>query len=358
MLKSGLRIIAIAYEWRSVPTFVAGCDVILSLSRVERFIGEDPLVDSEGVCKSDTVESVAYKLEFPERIPSDGQLDVSGTLGLFGKGESRSSEIFERYLADAVLWEIAAIEWSHPVRSALFILGPIIPKLRGRLYYRYLDPKLSVVGVTHSPEWISRMIGSVDRSASSTSKEIRWEGPLPALSLDAGSRTFAGIWDGVARCAIEIITNTWDPLNYKEWWSEKEEMLHRVWQSGSGAGGLVSQTAIPAPMIEAQRSASEMLTRIYSFEVGCRNALWLIERLCGPRSNKIDQFSDKSWLQNKRHVNKLLKNVFSVPVNICGLKLVRDFSLEVFQEKVAAALDGDDSRDVADAIKSLSEMSR
>ena len=111
--------------------------------------------------------------------------DVSSTIGLFLEAQTitlKENEQFERCLADLLLYFLYP-HLKQETGTRILIQGPPLPKLIGRIGYRYPCPDLTIAFVTVDDRYFSPpSIGPFPNS--------KWDGPFPDLQNDSLIRRF------------------------------------------------------------------------------------------------------------------------------------------------------------------------
>ena len=117
----------------------------------------------------------------------------------------------------------------------MLIQGPMLPKLRGRLFYRGIATNIPMLCLTYDANWLDRMVNqAIPRHEKSCidaphqRKLVTWEGPIPCLQIDQGSRSFIGWQDNRPRYHVEVLANNWNPSESKAWWDHKYELCRSL----------------------------------------------------------------------------------------------------------------------------------
>lgn len=255
--------LAIAYRWEFPPPTPVGehgkfqydLALVVCLTRSE--------IDGDNIQapKTDARKRAVYRARLPKKGEASELADVSGTLGLVypasGQHFHRRASAAEKLIGDAIIWALAE-ESLEPAASPLILIqGPIIPKLRGRLLYRGLDPKVRLFGLTYRIDWLqhiescSRMIDGLGGNALS---EI-----YPPPGIDKATRTWAG--QTTTKDAskhyyhLESIVDPDECCANPDWQQNVERdaklIIANCKPYKKNTGRFASQTPLPAPMAEA-----------------------------------------------------------------------------------------------------------
>lgn len=209
------RRIAIAYEWVLAPIDFSDYDIALSIGR------------SDSANLSEPVAVTTYRAHLPGRRKANAQSDVSGNSGLVfavaDDGAETRAGASERLIADAIIWELSKLSFSD-TKTEIFIQGPMLPKVRGRLLYRGLPPHIQVWGITWQPEWFWRLEASnqllrnIEIQVGDTEMVSPIVSPMyPPEGIDRASRSWVCKSGRKSAYHFEMLTNTWDFLIADEW---------------------------------------------------------------------------------------------------------------------------------------------
>ncbi len=188
--------------------------------------------------------------------------DVSGILGLRSSwgipNAERQHSAFERTVADAQTWALhEAIKRANTYQGDCVILlqGPLLPKLRGRLYYRLLDPvRTPIFVVTSNPTWAHRLVKRVRKHVSRT-KQPTWVGPFPDPTIDSGTRCFVlHSYSGLVH--VSVPANMLPSGQAKNYWEKCKWKLANLFESGVTPCGEHAQVDLPEPLSSAIAEAT------------------------------------------------------------------------------------------------------
>jgi hypothetical protein len=267
--------ISLAYRWEMAPPGEQSFDVILALASTIADVTRvaPPKAGHPWQSAVDTAVRASFAFKHPPGPAEEHDVDVSGLLGLLGamQGEQgrHRANAFERLVADSMLrMMVEALGAVTPDRRPVVLLqGPMLPKLRGRLYYRGLDPELPILCLTYQPEWLCRLpeTAAVPGSRGQPIAGLRWEGPLPPLPIDRGSRSFVGRGPN-GSYHVEIPANNWDPATGEEWWATRRSMCELICDesiqmpnSAKPQAGVPEEVDVPWPLGAAGVAAQQQL---------------------------------------------------------------------------------------------------
>jgi hypothetical protein len=359
---AGRRCVAIAYTWKFAATLIEEFHALLTVSRVSGVLqSNSPEAIWNQWFASERQSTISYRIQFPPASGNKDDFGVSGNAGLLGPERTRSSSeaeaAFERAVSDALMWELVNddLQCENGVYPIVLVQGPMIPKLRGRLYYRMLDCALPLFFVTFQPEWLKQVPRSLrpvaEKDPSGAHAEVSWLGPVPALSIDEPGRYFLGFSDGDLRYKVELPANTLEPKFADDHWAKIKEtcaaLFSGQWQPNSDAQGLSSEprlASLPTPLASAALRSLQRLNWDYDAELAF--VVWQAlgrkhERYSGERmspsstseSSKRQKMTPMKWVQE---VDQLL------PFKTLGTSgpkaIVRsDISREVFLKSIYTA---------------------
>jgi hypothetical protein len=166
--------------------------------------------------------------------------DVSGTFGLLGNKENEQRiASFERAVADLVhVNASAALHASEAEEAVLFIRGPMIPKLRGRLLMSAISREIQVYSVTEDRAQLECMDLQANPEGASYEQilgdmkdgEIR--GTIPPAGLDKGTRSWLARRDG-ALMHFELVANMHRGELTGDWLKARESEIYRCFADGA-----------------------------------------------------------------------------------------------------------------------------
>lgn len=235
----------IAYAWARVPTRVRENQVSLSLG----WVAPDDAA----------AEARAFTVELPAVGEKRDTSDVSGTLGLLHpvtneKAAARASA-FERSLSDLIKWLVL-----HRLKitpgALVVIQGPILPKLRGRFYYRGIE-HIDLLGLTFQPKWLAQLELSHTGSDGSVND---WElsAVYPPVQNDAGSRCWTAWRRNGSHLHFEAVANlksdAFDAKASERWRGVIDNVLRSCGESKDGL-------LLPNGMLTARRAADDLIQR-------------------------------------------------------------------------------------------------
>lgn len=213
--------------------------------------------------------------------------DVSGVLGLLSPWGAAKPDAqhgaFERAVADAQMWLIqeALRRASASSRSMLMLQGPLLPKLRGRLFYRFVDyTNTPLYVVTSDPRWRAQVLGALqDSSLLFDGREPRetardaggyvWAGPIPDGRLDRGGRVFIGWRNGESAIHVYVPSNTVAPERAAGFWRDRNTELESAFRHQPPSAGAVvlepcsahDDALLPATLTQAVSAAAALRDR-------------------------------------------------------------------------------------------------
>jgi hypothetical protein len=301
---AGRRFVAIGFQWKLAPTIVEDFHALLCVVRVDGILTKaSPKILWRYWHEESQQHHLSYRVAFPPPGKAEGDtFDVSGVLGLMGPGhaavEDKATEALERAVADAIVWELSScsLNSSAPEQVVVLIDGPLLPKLRGRLYYRLLDHRLPLFFVTYRHEWLKHLLrGRRPENTSRTSEigpGIAWFGPSPPLAVDAPSRVFLSSASGEVLHHVEIPANTLPVTLAKDHWSQMRELCESVFQAqwlpaAEATGNSEPRWAtLPAPLAAASSLAAERLRDDFQEELVFAN--WRVLRRRSETHSRVD----------------------------------------------------------------------
>jgi hypothetical protein len=169
-------------------------------------------------------EEKRYLLEIRPKWSRPSDDDISGVLGLlspWGTPEDKKAHgDLERALSEIQMWALYRClgeAKKEKTRTAILLLGPLLPKLRGRIFYRMLDVmRTPIYIITSQPRWVARFaeerrdqwIPCLGYTTEFTAPaEHIWLGPFPDLAIDASGRDFCGVKGGREVVSIHVPAN-------------------------------------------------------------------------------------------------------------------------------------------------------
>jgi hypothetical protein len=296
---SGRRCVAISYAWRLAPTIVRDFHALLSVVRLDGVLKRGDHRELWREWTEEVPREISnYRISFePEKQSKEDDGDISGVLGLLGTGRSTEQrvacEAFERAVSDALVWELSSIDLKRRKEGfpLLLVEGPILPKLRGRLYYQFIASDLPLLFVTYKREWVRQLLnGRKGESAPASAAELTkvvWEGPIPSLPIDSSRRCFLCSCAGEVLYHVEFPANTLPAEEAKDKWDYTRDFCESLfcdnWSPPSDDSVSFSDpraASLPVPLAASVRFAELEVTREYSVELGI--AKWLIVRERSP----------------------------------------------------------------------------
>lgn len=291
-LLASARCVAIAYEWKFAPITVRDFSILLTLAKADGVLNGDStkLLDT---WSKEYTSSYSYRVQLPPAAGLRQNSDVAGLFGLLGPDRMPASEeraaAFERAVSDAIMWELAATRFEkdaagvHPI---VLLQGPLLPKLRGRLFYRYVDPQLPVLVVTSQPEWLVHLVKDVRPKHAVDTAHARallaWEGPFPPLAIDSGSRAFLGTRSNRVQYHVEVPANAWDTKLGESWWTARRELCEAAFSDRLRVAPPGAQVPpLPAPLAAASLRARQRLKQDCAVEFGFAHFAAFYERMDG-----------------------------------------------------------------------------
>lgn len=207
------RCVALAYEWFLTPVDFHDYDIVLNVG----------CFDSE----SGAAWARTYHACLPEKRAARQQSDVSGNLGIIfpvsDDGAGKRASASERLTADAIIWELAQIDFSHG-KTLLLLQGPMLPKLRGRLLYRGAPQDITIWTVTWQPEWFWRLEASEQLLRNIEGTAVI--SPMyPPKGIDRASRCWVCRRAEKSVYHFEVLTNTWDCVKAQDWEEKYSEEI-------------------------------------------------------------------------------------------------------------------------------------
>lgn len=279
---TGCRCVAIAYEWKFAPTTVRDFSILLTLAKADGILNGDS-TRQLATWSEEYTNSYSYRVQLPPATGLRQNADVAGLFGLLGPDRMPASEeraaAFERAVSDAIMWELAAtsIDKDLAGRFPLILLqGPLLPKFRGRMFYRYVDPHLPVLVVTFQPEWLVHLVKDVRAKSVSEAEHaltlLAWEGPFPPLSIDSGSRAFLGTRSKRVQYHVEVPANAWDAKLGESWWTDRREMCEAAFSDRWRVAARGAQVPpLPVPLAAASFRARRQVKEDCAIEFGFAN---------------------------------------------------------------------------------------
>jgi hypothetical protein len=207
-MNANTRFLAVAYKWLLVPPELNDFDVTLVLSHCRgRLTAPDALTMDEAAAR-------VYHAKLPPKETKREQSDVSGTLGLLFPVSDEQARLkasaFERLVADTIVWQLAEEDLSND-KTWILLLGPMLPKLRGRFMYRGVSEHVSVCAVTYQPEWFRRLEAAEQSFQRLKSADRFGLGSIyPPRALDRGSRSWVYRSSESVPLHFEVVSNVWD----------------------------------------------------------------------------------------------------------------------------------------------------
>ena len=239
------RAFYIAYAWKRVPTRVRENQVSLSLGWMDP---GDPVAKAQ-----------AFIVELPAVGEKRDTSDVSGTLGLLNpvtnEKTAARANAFERSLSDLIKWLVLHRLAITP-GVLVVIQGPMLPKLRGRFYYRGIE-HFDLLALTFQPKWLAQTELSHTGSAGNFN-DWTLSAVYPPVQNDSGSRCWTAWRQNGSHLHFEAIANlksdTFDTNTSARW----QRIIGDVLRScGEVNDGLL----LPADMLAARRAADHLLHR-------------------------------------------------------------------------------------------------
>ncbi len=238
------RRVAIAYDWFLTPVDFHDFDIVLNV----------------GCFDSRKQESWArtYHARLPEKRSAGHQSDVSGNLGMFfpvsDDGAGNRAAASERLAADAIVWELAQLDFSG-VETLLLLQGPLLPKLRGRLLYRGVPKEVAIWILTWQPEWFWRLEASEQLLRNIEGKGTTFISPMyPPEGIDRASRCWVCRREEKSVYHFEVLTNTWDCVEAKGWEGKYADQIAALIASVEGD----TEEHLPLPRaLELARNAAK-----------------------------------------------------------------------------------------------------
>lgn len=211
------RCVAIGFKWSYTPTTIKECDVLLTVSRVNGVLSDD---DPDTLWKIWQQEhfSQSYRIKLPVPAETGIDADISGIVDLKqllgSRDASDRTSCLDRTIADLILAELDQIpltfDRTKPQEWPIILMnGPLFPKLRGRLYYRHLNPDLPILVVTYQPPWLALLVRNLHLPSTEQPDTLGWHGPYPSEAHDSSSRFFLGTRGSRVIYHIELPSNTW-----------------------------------------------------------------------------------------------------------------------------------------------------
>jgi hypothetical protein len=143
---------------------------------------------------------------------------LSGVLGLLSPWGRIDDEGYhrtvERSVSDLLTWAMwDARKAAEDRRGAVLLQGPLLPKLRGRIYYQMMDfGNVPLYVLTQDPLWLARLLkefepcdidGVRDPWSNTEGQRDAWAGPLPDLALDSPERSYkCSLADGILHVVV------------------------------------------------------------------------------------------------------------------------------------------------------------
>ncbi|REK29529.1 MAG: hypothetical protein DWQ45_22180 [Planctomycetota bacterium] len=325
---NGRSAIAIAYDWKFMPPGLSGCHLLLTVARVEGKLRDgSALQRSKAWLETDSDKLViTYRMSFPAGGMRPAVGDLTGNVGLLGPhnpGTSERSGIFERTLSDAILWKLST---SNLIRSSVaeqpivLCQGPLLPRLRGRMFYRCLMPEIVLLFITSDARWLQSLVSSSGGGVTTSQQRasITWNGPIPPLQVDAGSRAFFAR-SGEYCHHVEVVANTLFPNEeIHAWWNNRarlcSELFDDDWRLDEDGPALRSDPmlgGLPIPLAAAKSLAAKRLRDVWDFEVGVANsygfAIRAAHRIRSPAKDAKIAAPLEKWNQLRKLVFPAMK---------------------------------------------------
>lgn len=213
-----------------------------------------------------------FILEIRSKWSPSPEEDVSGLLGLlspWGTPDDREAHAkVERALAEIQIWALyQCLEEAKKEKrpTAILLQGPLLPKLRGRIFYRMLDATMNRLYVITSESRCVRQLtgdghgqarpGIVSENQPDRSVPYAWKGPLPDLALDAPGRSFIGTHLGRSMVHAYVPANVLPPKKAKQFFGDRAEELRQLFKNTESCE---LHSAIQLPVVLARAvSAAE-----------------------------------------------------------------------------------------------------
>jgi hypothetical protein len=148
-----------------------------------------------------------------ERAPIPEILaDASSPIGLFRDRRQTISdtenERLERCLADLLMCQLPS--QLHEVAATIFVQGPPLSKLVGRIAYRYPRPEIAIAFVTVD----DRYFAPPPHPTAIHGSGHEWDGPFPDLQEESLTRRFYSIFE--PRLRVDFLTQTLTPRSVEK----------------------------------------------------------------------------------------------------------------------------------------------
>jgi|GEM_PF-4346181 len=156
-----------------------------------------------------TAETKLFRIKLPRGASQRDVLDEVHAVGAQERddpGRDATAECLHRTISDIVLWELFDIDFAETPRPIVLVSGQLLPKLRGRLFYRWIDVSVPMLFV-HSRS--GDLVNSLGPMKTVTPTRLAISGPSPSPAIDAPSRRFeVDLESGLL--VVEIPANTLD----------------------------------------------------------------------------------------------------------------------------------------------------